>query len=91
MQRERFVTYETKGFSSEIQSIYLVDEKIGEIERYLEEKYGYEPKAAKRKYVEEMIASYSGRSPQQNGSAKSCGILLGKTRFRLDTVRRKTF
>ena len=41
--QEGFVTYETEGFSSEIQSIYLVDEKIGEIEDYLETKYGYEP------------------------------------------------
>lgn len=31
-----FVTYEEKGFSSEIQSIYLVDERIEEIENYLE-------------------------------------------------------
>lgn len=61
--QEGFVTYETEGFSSEIQSIYLVDEKIGEIEDYLETKYGYEPKSAKRKYVEGLIAGYSGRSP----------------------------
>ena len=76
-----FVTYETKGFSSEIQSIYLVDEKIGEIERYLEEKYGYEPKAAKRKYVEEMIASYSGRSPAAERECEKLRYTLGKNKI----------
>ena len=48
-----FVTYEEKGFSSEIQSIYLVDERIEEIENYLETTYGYEPKSVKRQYVVE--------------------------------------
>ena len=58
-----FVTYDTEGFSSEIQSIYLVDEKIAEIEHYLEINYGYEPKSVKRQYVEGLIAAYSGCSP----------------------------
>ena len=58
-----FVTYDTEGFSSEIQSIYLVDEKIAEIEHYLEINYGYEPKSVKRRYVEGLIAACSGCSP----------------------------
>ena len=58
-----FVTYEKEGFSNEIQSIYLVDEKIEEIESYLEIKYGYEPKSVKRKHVERLLALYGGRTP----------------------------
>ena len=58
-----FVTYEKEGFSNEIQSIYLVDEKIEEIESYLEIKYGYEPKSVKRKHVKRLLALYGGRTP----------------------------
>ena len=58
-----FVTYEKEGFSNEIQSIYLVDEKIEEIESYLEIKYGYEPKSVKRKHVERLLTLYGGRTP----------------------------
>ena len=61
------MTYEEKGFSSEIQSIYLVDERIEEIENYLETTYGYEPKSVKRQYVEGMIATDGGLSPAGGG------------------------
>lgn len=76
-----FVTYDTEGFSSEIQSIYLVDEKIGEIEQYLEEKYGYEPKSVKRQYVEELIAAYSGRSPAAEKECEKLRQALEKNRI----------
>ena len=42
-----FLTFETAGFSSEIRSIYLADEKVEEIEKYLESQYHYVPKSAK--------------------------------------------
>lgn len=58
-----FITYETAGLSSEIRSIYLVDEKIDEIENYLASKYGYESKSTKKQYIEKIIGSYGGRSP----------------------------
>lgn len=58
-----FLTFEMNGFSNEIKKIYLVDQKIGEIERYLGDTYQYECKHVKKQYVEQMIAEYGGRSP----------------------------
>ena len=57
---EGFLTFEANGFSNEIERIYLVDEKVEEIETYLEQVCGYESKARKRAYVEQMIARYGG-------------------------------
>ena len=76
-----FVTYEEKGFSSEIQSIYLVDERIEEIENYLETTYGYEPKSVKRQYVEGMIATYGGRSPAAEQECEKLRQALKKNRI----------
>ena len=61
--RAGFLIFEKNGFSSEIAKIYLIDEKVDEIETYLESAFGYEPKFRKRQYVEQMIARYSGISP----------------------------
>lgn len=58
-----FVTLEEKSFSNEIAAVYLVDEKIGEVEQYLREQYGYLSKPEKRRYVEHMLNVYDGRSP----------------------------
>ena len=79
--KKGFVTYETEGFSSEIQSIYLVDEKIGEIERYLEIKYRYEPKSVKRQYVEGLIAAYGGHSPAAEQECEKLRQALKKNRI----------
>ncbi len=62
-RKKGFLTYEMNGFSSEILKIYLVDEKISEVEQYLAEHYQYEPKYVKRQYVERMIETYGGKSP----------------------------
>lgn len=62
-QEAGFLTFEMKGFSNEITKLYLVDEKVDEIEAYLESTCGYEPKYRKRQYVEQMITRYSGISP----------------------------
>ena len=42
-----FLTFETEKFSNEIRNIDLVDEKIEELEAYLEQTYHYESKASK--------------------------------------------
>ncbi len=76
-----FVTYEEKGFSSEIQSIYLVDERIEEIENYLETTYGYETKSVKQQYVEKMIAAYGGRSPAAEQECEKLRQALKKNRI----------
>ncbi|MCD7883821.1 MAG: DUF2220 domain-containing protein [Lachnospiraceae bacterium] len=67
-----FLTFDTEGFSSEIRAIYLVDEKIEEAEKYLEEHYGYVSKATKRSEAEELIVRYEGRSPAAD---QICGEL----------------
>lgn len=62
-QEKGFLTFEMKGFSNEISTIYLVDEKVEEVEQYLTEHYRYESKHEKMKQVEGIIAKYSGYSP----------------------------
>ena len=65
--RERgFLTFEQEGFSNEIRAIYLADEKIEEVERYLEVTYQYESRYSKKQRVEELIAEY------ENGSSAAC-------------------
>lgn len=76
-----FVTFDMEGFSSEIQAIYLVDEKIEKAEDYLEKTYRYEPKARKRACVEEIIAAYSGRSPAADRECAKLGKALEKNRI----------
>lgn len=61
-RKRGFVTFETEGFSNEIRCIYLVDEKINEIEDYLGKTYGYESKNSKRCYIEKMILEYQSSS-----------------------------
>ena len=58
-----FLTFEMKKFSNEISSIYLVDEKVEEAERYLTEHYQYKSKHEKMKQVKRIIEQYSGYSP----------------------------
>ncbi len=71
--RERgFLTFESEGFSNEIRTIYLVDEKIEEIERYLEETYQYESRCALKRRFEELIAVYENSSPT---ASSECGKL----------------
>lgn len=76
-----FVTYETEGFSSEIQSVYLVDDRIEELEGYLAKKYGYEPKPAKRQKIENLIAAYGGHSPAADQECKKLQQALEKNRI----------
>lgn len=71
--RERgFLTFEQEGFSNEIRIIYLNDEKIEEIERYLEETYQYESRYAMKRRLEELIAAYENASP---AAGHECGKL----------------
>ena len=76
-----FLTFDTEKFSNEIRNIYLVDEKIEELEAYLEKTYHYESKASKRQYVEELIAVYSGRSPAAELECRKLRQALEKNRI----------
>lgn len=71
--RERgFLTFEQEGFSNEIRAIYLADEKIEEIERYLEVTYQYESRYSKKQRFEELIAEYEIGS---SAACRECGKL----------------
>lgn len=85
-----FLTFETEKFSNEIRNIDLVDEKIEELEAYLEQTYHYESKASKRQYVEELIAVYSGVPRRRSLSAGNSGRLWRKTGFLPNICRPKT-
>lgn len=80
-QQMGFLTFEAEKFSNEIRNIDLVDEKIEELEAYLEQTYHYESKASKRQYVEELIAVYSGRSPAAELECRKLRQALEKNRI----------
>lgn len=67
-----FLTFEQEGFSNEIRVVYLADEKLEEIEQYLEERYQYESRDTKKRRIEEMIAKYENGSP---AAGRECGKL----------------
>lgn len=58
-----FVTSEYEGFGTDLTGIYLVDDKIDEIEEYLAEQYGYVSKDTKLQKLETLIREYGNRSP----------------------------
>lgn len=80
-QKKGFLTFETAGFSNEIESIYLNDSKIDEIECCLEETGRYESKSSKRRYVEGLISTYGGRSPAAERECEKLRQSLEKNRI----------
>ena len=75
-----FVTFEMRGFSNEIARIYLVDERVEEIEEYLSGRYGYEPKQKKRRQAEALAARYENGGP-------AARLLCGRIRQALERNR----
>lgn len=73
-----FLQFEMKGFSNEIQKLYLADEKIEEIEEYLVKTYQYETKQMRRQYVEQILARYGGQSPAAEMECEKLRRTLGK-------------
>ena len=60
--KKGFVTAVTETFGTQLQCIYLIDEKIQEIESYLADRYGYIPKDNKLKKLKEMVDKYQNAS-----------------------------
>lgn len=58
-----YVTCIREKFGTQIQCIYLVDEKIEEIERYLGKKYGFVSKDLQLEYLYDLIDLYKNASP----------------------------
>lgn len=75
-----FVTFQMNGFSNEIASICLVDEKVEKAEQYLKENYGYETKHEKQYYIEQMIKRYEKKSPTAEQECEKLRAELKKNR-----------
>ncbi|MDD6035980.1 MAG: DUF2220 family protein [Lachnospiraceae bacterium] len=58
-----FLTKATERFGTQIQCIYLVDEKLPEIERYLAEKYNYVSKDMQMEKLRKLVDMYRQASP----------------------------
>lgn len=58
-----FITINIESFGTQIQCIYLVDEKILEIEQYIGNKYGYVSKEIQIGQVQLLIDRYQNASP----------------------------
>lgn len=58
-----FLTSTTEAFGTQLQCIYLIDEKIQEIEQYLTDQYGYISKDMKIRKLRDLIDQYQNASP----------------------------
>jgi hypothetical protein len=70
---EKGFTYSTtESFGTQIQSIYLVDERILDIEKYLSDKYGYVSKDMQIEKLQLLVDFYKNASPI---CEKECALL----------------
>ncbi len=67
-----FIYSTTETFGTQIQSIYLVDERILDIEKYLSEKYGYMSKDMQIEQLQLLVDCYKNASPI---CGKECTLL----------------
>lgn len=58
-----FIYSEKETFGTQIQCIYLVDEKIRDVERYLADKYGYVSKDMQMARLQALVEKYKDASP----------------------------
>jgi len=72
LQEKGYVSAEFENFSTELISIYLSDGIIDEIEKYLIDKYGFEPKDNKINTIKDIISEYENAS---DICAAECNIL----------------
>lgn len=71
-----FVTSEYESFGTDLTGIYLVDDKIDEIEEYLTEQYGYVSKDTKLQKLETLIREYEDRSSICHEECGKLNIIL---------------
>lgn len=62
LSEKGFIAAETEKYGTMLNSIYLVDEKISEVEKYLSDRYDYVSKDAKLAVLEGLIKKYSNAS-----------------------------
>ena len=76
-----FVTSEYESFGTDLTGIYLVDDKIDEIEEYLAEQYGYVSKDTKLQKLETLIREYENHSPICHEECGKLKIILESRKF----------
>lgn len=62
LSQEGFVAGEKEIFGTQLQCIYLKDEKITDIEQYLADKFGFVSKDVKIKQLQELVDQYQNAS-----------------------------
>ncbi len=75
---------EQQGFSDEINKIYLVDEKVPEIEDYLSKQYGYVTKGDKLAYLQKLCARYNGINKILNAECSKLQASLAESKIPKD-------
>lgn len=63
LEKKGYVTCIKESFGTQIKCIYLVDEKIEDIENYLKDKYGFVSKDMQLEYINNLINLYKDASP----------------------------
>lgn len=72
LSQSGFVKVDSETYGTQIRCIYLVDERIQEIEEYLANRYGYTSKDMQIKKLQKLVACYRDASPI---CKKECEIL----------------
>ncbi|WP_333651649.1 Wadjet anti-phage system protein JetD domain-containing protein [Lacrimispora sp.] len=62
LSQKGFLIYDQETFGTQLKCIYLVDEKITQVEEYLHQTFGFVSKEMKKEAVQMIIDKYSGLS-----------------------------
>ncbi|MDE7300341.1 MAG: DUF2220 domain-containing protein [Lachnospiraceae bacterium] len=84
LSEKGYVTYTGESFGTQILSVYLVDERLQEIEGFLQERYGYVTKEMQLQEAAELIARYESASPVCAGECGKLRELLNARRLPKD-------
>lgn len=77
--RKGFVTTENELFGTQIKKIYLVDERILEVENYLSDRYNYVSKEMQLQVLQQLVDKYANASPL---CAQQCDLIRNYIRNR---------
>ena len=79
LEEKGFIVLEYETFGTELQSIYLADDRIQIVEKYLAESYGYESKDKKLEKMKSLADKYIDAS---NICRQECELLYDKVKKR---------
>ncbi len=80
-KNQGFISYDQVGFGYEIDRVYLIDEKIEEVENYLSKNYEYQSKYEKMQYMRNIIDKYSGITPIATEECEKLRMELNRNRI----------